>query len=96
MKTKTVLTESVVKTHAIKINQNNLNDQLKRSSIHAQLKLGSAVSIQKHTQTVALPRTATTPYISWPKRNLDVRAETEFRCLSLEAKLLSDQRNILT
>jgi hypothetical protein len=79
MKIKTVLTGNVARTRTNKINQHNLNDQLKRSSTVLNQKLGSAQSIQTHTHTLALPRTSTTLSISCrneilinkPKQNLD-------------------------
>jgi hypothetical protein len=79
MKQKTVLTESVVETTCNHNKSNHLNDKLKRSSSQLNEHLVVLCRYRKHTQTVVLPRTATTPYIScrnkiWlyePKQNSD-------------------------
>jgi hypothetical protein len=98
MKIKTLLTGNVAKTHTIKMNQHNLNDQLKSCSTVFNQKLGSAQSIQTHTHTHTQTNLSTTEdfnnsiYIL-PKRNFDEQAETEFRCFSLEANLLSAHEN---
>jgi hypothetical protein len=53
------------------------------------------LSRYKHTQLSTTKDFNNSIYIL-PKRNFDVRTETEFRCLSLEAKLLSAHENYTT
>jgi hypothetical protein len=96
MKHKTVLTESVVETHTITINQNNLNDKLKRSSTQ----LNENLVVLCRYKTTHSDRSTTKDYKNsihiLPKQNFDTPAETEFRCSSLEAWLLSTQEKYTT
>jgi hypothetical protein len=91
-KTKTVLTEGVVEITYNHNKSNHLNDKLKRSS--TQLNENLVVLCRyKHT---LIPKHYQGLQQLLPKRNFDVRAETEFRCSYLEARLLSPQEKYTT
>jgi hypothetical protein len=81
MKTKTVLTEGAVEIHAISINQNILNDKLKRSSTQ----LNEHLVVLCRYKTTHSDRSTTKDF----NNSIISLAETEFRCSSLEARLLS-------
>ena len=79
MKHQTVLTESVVVTTYNHNKANHLNDKLKRSSTHLNENLVVLCRYRKTHSDRSTNKDFNNSIDILPKRNLDVRAETEFR-----------------